>query len=259
MNNIQSAILGIVQGIGEFLPISSSAHLVILPFLMGWDYQGLNYDVMLHMGTLLAIGIYFYKEWFVFIREGLLNPKSRDGKFFWLLVIATIPAGAAGLLLKDMAETTFRNPLWIAFNLAFFAIVLYIADRKSSRKKIFYDLNLKGALLIGAFQALAIMPGTSRSGITITAALLMGFNREHSAKISFFLAMPIIFGAGLLEATHLSIADINAPFIIGLVAAFISGWLSIKFLLNFLKNHSLNIFVIYRLVLAGIIAVTILL
>ena len=127
MTIIQSTILGIVQGIGEFLPISSSAHLVILPFLCGWDYQGLSYDVM-------------------------------------LLVIATFPAGIAGLLLKDLAATTFRDPLWIAFNLAFFAIVLYIADRKSSRNKIFYDLNLKGALLIGFFQALAIMPALRNCG-----------------------------------------------------------------------------------------------
>lgn len=258
MTIIQATILGIVQGIGEFLPISSSAHLVILPFLFSWDYQGLSYDVMLHMGTLLAIVLYFYKDWIIFIRKGLTEPKSKDGKFFWLLVIGTIPAGIAGLLLKDLAETAFRNPLWIAFNLAFFAIALYIADRKSSRKKIFYDLNLKGALLIGIFQALAIMPGTSRSGITITAALLLGFKREDSAKISFFLAMPIIFGAGLIESLHFSPADINTAFIIGLLVSFISGWLSIKFLLSFLKNHSVNIFVIYRLILAGIILIAVL-
>ncbi|MEA3306974.1 MAG: undecaprenyl-diphosphate phosphatase [Elusimicrobiota bacterium] len=256
MTILQSTILGIVQGIGEFLPISSSAHLVILPFFCGWDYQGLSYDVMLHMGTLLAIVLYFYKDWLVFIRKGLTKPKSRDGKFFWLLVIATFPAGIAGLLLKDLAATTFRDPLWIAFNLAFFAIILYIADRKSSRNKIFYDLNLKGALLIGFFQALAIMPGTSRSGITITAALLLGFKREDAAKISFFLAMPIIFGAGLVESRHFSIADINTAFIVGLLVSFIAGWLSIKFLLNFLKNHSVNLFVMYRVILAGIILFT---
>ena len=249
MTELHAVILGILQGVGEFLPISSSAHLALAPYIFGWQYQGLAYDVMLHLGTLAAIILYFAKDWIQIIRAGLAGPKEKDGRALWLLAAGSVPAAVAGLALKDLAETTFRNPLWIAFNLVFFSAVIYAADRKPAQKFRLEDLNFKDIILIGLAQSVALMPGASRSGMTIMAALFLGYARYDAARLSFLLATPVIFGAGLLEVRKIHAADLNAAFAAGLIASFIAGLASIKFLLAYLKTRDLKPFLVYRVAL----------
>lgn len=184
MTVFDAVLLGLLQALGEFLPISSSAHLVLLPYFRGMEYQGLAFDVILHAATLLAVLLYFAKDWFVLVKEGLTKPASKDGRMLWYLAAATVPAGLAGLLFKDWAEHAFRNPLMMAACLMVFACVLWWADRKGGHNDG-RQITFKTLMLIGCAQALAIMPGVSRSGITITAALLLGLSRSASARISF--------------------------------------------------------------------------
>jgi undecaprenyl-diphosphatase len=252
MELIKAVFLGIVQGLGEFLPISSSAHLVLVPKLLGWEYQGLTYDVMLHLGTLVALVIYFRKDWIKIISDGLGAPSTADGKILWYLVAGTIPAGIAGVLLEKKAEDTFRAPAEMAVFLMAFAVVLYWADRRAAEKsdKV---LNLGNAIIIGAAQALALMPGVSRSGITITAALLLGFGRSEAARVSFLFSVPVIAGAALLQLRHVTADMITVPFVSSFLAALISGWFAVKFLMGFLRTHTLKPFVYYRLALGAFI------
>lgn len=248
MTVFDAVLLGLLQALGEFLPISSSAHLVLLPFLRGEAYQGVAFDVMLHLATLLAVLLYFAKDWYVIIKDGLTRPKSPQGKMLWFLALATLPAAAAGLLCKDWAETVFRSPLMIAVCLMVFALVLWLADRKASGQSR-AAVTLKAMLIIGCAQALALMPGVSRSGITITAALFLGFSRGQSARISFLLSAPVIAGAAVLELSHLTLADVNAPLVWGFVSAFLGALFVIGGLMKYIKTHSFNVFVIYRLLL----------
>lgn len=248
MTVFDAILLGILQALGEFLPISSSAHLVLLPYFRGQHYQGLAFDVMLHVATLLAVLLYFWKDWYQLIKDGLTQPFSPQGRTIWYLALGTVPAALAGLLLGDWAETSFRNPLMIAICLMVFAVILWGADRKAGNQTA-TALNLKTILLIGCAQALAIMPGVSRSGVTITAALLLGLSRAASARVSFLLSAPVIGGAAVLELHNLSWSEINAPFIGGFISAFIGALLVIGWLMKFIKTHSFNIFVIYRLLL----------
>ncbi len=162
MTELHAVILGILQGVGEFLPISSSAHLALAPYLFGWQYQGMAYDVMLHLGTLLAIVICFAGDWLDIIKAGLTRPKEKEGRLLWLLAAGSVPAAVAGLLLNHKAEHAFRNPLWIAFNLIFFSMFIYLADRSASQKKTAGDQNLKDIVIIGLAQYVALMPGASR-------------------------------------------------------------------------------------------------
>ena len=241
-------ILGLLQALGEFLPISSSAHLVLLPFFTGQEYQGITFDVMLHLATLLAVVLYFAKDWYTIIKDGLSRPRSHEGKTMWLLVLATFPAAIAGVLFHNQVETAFRNPISIAICLMVFAVLLGWADRKATLSDR-AQINLKNLLIIGCAQALALMPGVSRSGITITAALLLGFSRPQSARISFLLSTPIIAGAALLEITHLSPADINASLICGFISAFIGALAVIGWLMKYIKTNSFAVFVWYRILL----------
>ena len=256
MTIFQAVILGLVQAAGEFLPVSSSAHLALMPRLLGTAYQGLTYDVMLHAATLFAVLFYFRKEWFHIIKDGLTKPKSEEGKILWLLAVATIPAAVAGILFQKQIENTLRSPLIMAGALIFFALVLFYADKKGGKGGAL--MNIKNMLVIGCAQAVALIPGTSRSGITITAALLLGFGREESAKISFLLSVPVIAGAFVMKARHINPADINAAFIAGFLTALICGWLFIKFLMRYLQKHNFNIFVVYRIILGIVIIVTVL-
>ena len=244
--------MGVLQALGEFLPISSSAHLVLLPFFRGEAYQGIAFDVMLHVATLLAVLLYFAKDWFQIIKNGLTRPQTTEGKTLWYLALGTVPAGIAGFLLQDWAETVFRNPVMIAVCLMVFAVILYVADRKAGNQTE-TDLTLKTVLLIGCAQALAIMPGVSRSGITITAALLLGLSRSASARVSFLLSAPIIGGAAVLELHNITPADINVPFVWGFVSAFLGALFVIGFLMKYIKTHSFNVFVVYRLLLGAAI------
>ena len=252
MTIFDAVLLGLLQALGEFLPISSSAHLVLLPYLRGQAYQGLAFDVMLHVATLLAVLLYFWKDWYELIKNGLTRPRSPEGKTIWYLALGTVPAGLAGILFGDWAETTFRNPLMIAVCLMIFAVILWLADRKAGRQTGSL-LDLKTVLLIGCAQALAIMPGVSRSGVTITAALLLGLSRAASARVSFLLSAPVIGGAAVLELHNLSWADVNGPFIWGFISAFIGAILVIGWLMKFIKTHSFNVFVVYRLLLGAFI------
>ena len=256
MTIFDAVLLGIVQALGEFLPISSSAHLVLLPYLRGHAYQGIAFDVMLHAATLLAVLLYFANDWYTLLKQGLTNPKSKHGRMLWYLAAATMPAGIAGLLFNDWAETTFRSPLLIACCLIGFACLLWLADRQSGTRNgdpDIYTVPFFSVFLIGVAQALAIMPGVSRSGVTITAALFLGLSRSAAARISFLLSTPIIAGAALLECTKLTAADFTAPLLWGVVSAFIGGLLVIGGLMRYIKTHSFDVFVYYRWMLGAAI------
>ncbi len=256
-------VLGIVQGIGEFLPISSSAHLIIVRWLFGWDpiinQVGGNIDialdVALHVGTLIAVLIYFFQDWLELIVNGLtMGLKNKEGKIFWYLVAATIPGGIAGLILESKMEALFRSqPLIIAAGLAIMGVVLYYVDKNVMQRISFERITFKQAMLIGLSQALALIPGVSRSGITMTTARLMGFTREAAAKFSFLLATPIIAGAALKHAPDIIHNVANPLFLVGTVTSAIVGLFCISFLLKYLQKNNFAIFAIYRLAMAALI------
>jgi undecaprenyl-diphosphatase len=247
---LHAIILGIVQGLTEALPISSSAHLVIVPWLFKWHYQGLSFDVALHLGTAAAFIVYFFKDWMEMLRSAFTKNKMSKNNIFWFIVIATIPGAAAGLILEKKAETIFRSPLSIAAMLFLFAVILWLADHIGKKGRSMEEMDLKTAFVIGLAQAIAIMPGVSRSGITMTAGLFQGFSREAAAKFSFLLATPIIIAAGVLKLSKLHASDLNNVFWLGLASSAVSGFIGIRFLLGFVKKSNLNIFVLYRIVLA---------
>ena len=259
MSVIQAIILGIVQGIGEFLPISSSAHLILVPFLFGWEESSMAFDIALHFGTLLAVLVVFFKEWWnLFI--GALNDfkdkkRTTEGKMFWYLVIATIPGALAGLLLDDIIENVFRNKIWlIALFLAIMGVLIYLGDMwatKHYKKETTYDkITLKQAFLVGCSQAFAVFPGFSRSGTTILAGRLMGISKEAITKFTFLLSVPIICGATILKVGDLEFTN---EVIIGIVTSFVVGIISIKFLLSYIKKHDFSVFAFYRIIIAIIV------
>ena len=262
MNTIQALILGVVQGITELLPISSSAHLNILPWLFGWDTQqsyieaAEGFDVALHFGTLLAIVLFFYKDWIKLIKGGyqlaIKKEKSFEGKMFWYLVAATIPGGIIGLLLDKFVGDALKQPLIIATALLVMGIILYIVDKKAPSKVKYEKMNFKQTFLIGLSQCLAFIPGVSRSGITMTTGRMMGIDRESTAKYTFLLATPIVFAATVLKIKDFVF---SVPFFVGVIASFVVGAIVIKFLLNYLKKGSFKIFAIYRIVFAILIVV----
>lgn len=254
MSVITAVILGLVQALGEFLPISSSAHLVLVPYFGAQSYQGVAFDTALHLATLLALITYFWRDLLSLTRAGLTAPRSDNGRLFWYIGLATVPAGLAGFLLQDTVETHFRSPLLIAAMLVIFACVLMYADkRKPALKRTVFALG--PMMLIGCAQALALMPGVSRSGVTISAALLLGFGRAAGARISFLLSIPVIAGAAVLEFKDMPAANIDAPLAAGFLTALICGFLVIKFLMKFIQGHNFDVFVYYRWALgAAIIA-----
>lgn len=238
MTYFQSILLGIVQGLGEFLPISSSAHLVIMPWLFRFPDPGLTFDVALHFGTLLALLVYFWKDWIKIIRE--------KRHLFFFVVLATIPGAAAGYFLEKFAETIFRHPLLVALNMSLLGAVLLYADRKRETGKMTDQIGLRDALIIGFSQALALVPGVSRSGITITAGLFCGFSRSTAAFFSFLLAMPITVGACVFKMKHLFENGAGGVEWTGIAVSAIVGFLSIKYLLKYVQTHNYRIFVYYR-------------
>lgn len=248
MTILQAVILGIVQGLGEFLPISSSAHLVLIPWLFGWQDPGLTFDVALHMGTLLAVVIYFWRDWVSLLKGAISTKPSYERRIFWYLVFATIPGAAIGLALESKAETVFRNPLLIGVMLIVMGILLYLADRRRQLRTM-DTMTFSDAILIGLSQALAIIPGVSRSGSTMTVARWLSLTREDAARFSFLMSTPIVMGAGILSMRHLQLTDINTAFIVGVITSFIIGILSISFLLRYLKTSDFKIFVGYRFLL----------
>jgi undecaprenyl-diphosphatase len=249
----QGVVLGLVQGLTEFLPVSSSGHLILVPHVFGWPDQGLGFDAVMHLGTLAALLAYFRRE----LMDMVSGALSR--RLAVLLVLATIPGGLVGVLLEKLVESKLRSPLLIACTTAGWGIVMWIADRRAApASRMPGDplerVSLGQALTVGCAQALALIPGTSRSGITITAGLFSGFDRATAARFAFLLGIPITAGAGSLKLLHLLKEGIppgeGGPLIAALITAFVSGWFAVWFLVSYLKTRSLQPFVIYRLLLA---------
>ncbi len=266
---VQALIMGIVQGLTEFLPISSSGHHIIVPFLFGWDDAFINslaFSVMLHLGTLVALLVYFRADWLRLVPAGFAAIRDRsfrgdpDRILAWLLVAATIPAAIAGFLFSDIIETQIRQVGLVAVMLVVGAAIMWTADHVGRRTKDVGDVTFPVAVGIGAAQALALVPGISRSGISISAGRFAGLDRPAAARFAFLMATPITLGAIVFEARKLisgesGVAVEVVPLIVGLVASLVSGFLAIHFMLRYLRTRSLDIFVWYRLVLAAIVLV----
>jgi undecaprenyl-diphosphatase len=252
----RAIVLGILQGLGEFLPISSSGHLIVLPWLLGWPDSGLAFDVALHLGTLLAVGLAFWRDWARLLAagfRGLASGRPLDdpgARLLLYLALASVPGALAGLLLDDWAETAFRSPGLVALMMALMGLVLWAADRRAGRGGG-EVVSFRDAMLIGVAQALAIVPGTSRSGATISMALFLGHRREAAARFSFLLALPITLGAALVKVPDLvgGGADLG-PVVAGAVAAAVSGLVAIRVLLSYVRTRTYSPFVVYRLVFA---------
>lgn len=259
MTVVQSLILGVIQALTEFLPISSSGHLNVFPWIFGWEIPE-SFDIALHLGTLLAIGIFFFKDWIALIKGGyrrvVKKEESTEGKIFWYLVIATIPAGVLSLVLDKISEKLVGGNLnlemgLIAAALIILGIVLYIVDKKSKSEIKYEEIGLKQSILIGLSQAIAAaFPGVSRSGITMTIARALKVDRESAAKFSFLLATPITAAAVLVKIKDF-VFDI--PFFVGVFTSFILGLIIIKFFLEYLKKGSFKVFAIYRVIFGIVI------
>ena len=259
MSVFQALVLGLVQGLTELLPISSSAHLNILPWLFSWNSIPESFDVALHAGTLLAIGIFFFKDWINLIigayKQVVKKEKNREGTMFLYIVLATIPGGIIGFILDKYCEEILTKPLIIAIALIIMGIILYLVDKYKKSEVDYEHLTLKQTFVIGVSQALAFIPGVSRSGITMTTARSMGIKREAAAKFSFMLSAPIVLAATVLK---LSEFEFTIPFFVGVFVSFIIGLFVIKFLMNYLQKGSFKAFAIYRVIFGLIIIIRLL-
>ncbi len=244
----QAIILGTVQGLTEFLPVSSSAHLFLVRWLLRWPEPGLAFDVVLHLGSLLALLAYYWRDW-LDMGMSLADGRAMPRRLLFMLVIASIPGAIIGVLLEKQAETTFRSPVLIATTLALMGIALWACDSIGSRKRKIEDITFVDALLIGLSQALAIIPGVSRSGATITTARLLGIDRPDAANFSFLMATPIIAGAGMLEVHKLFHSGLAAQLGCGFVASAVFSILAIVGLLRFVLTRSYQPFAIYRIII----------
>jgi len=256
----QSIILGIVQGITEFFPISSTAHLALVPWIFSWKDPGLSYNVALHFGSLFAIIIYFRKTWQLIITEFLRGIRKLSftnlhyGRLGLFIIIATIPAVISGLLFEQYAAGILRDPMIIAASLLIFGLLLLYSNSVSKEEKSIKDITVKDCLIIGLAQAFAIIPGASRSGVTITGALLRNFKTEEAAKFSFMLAAPLIIGATVYESKDMAFDSIvQIPFLVGIIVSAIFAFLAIKYLLRFVRFSGYKYFVYYRIILAFVI------
>ena len=264
MSIFQSIILGIIQGIGEFLPISSSAHLIIIPYLFNWSEHSLAFDVALHFGTLIAVLFVYFKDWWELFKGAfnkvVYKKNSFNNKMFWFLVLATIPGALIGKLFEEPIENVLRsNYVIIAIALAVMGILIYLGDKWAAKKyknkeTDFEHLTLKQTFIIGLSQALAVIPGFSRSGTTILTARLMGVSRSAAAKFTFLLSVPIIFGATVLKLPDM-IIGFSPELIVGIIVSAVVGVISIKFLLRYIKKHDFAIFAYYRVIIAIIVLV----
>jgi len=259
MELFQVIILAIVQGLTEFLPVSSSAHLILTPIIFNWQDQGLAFDVAVHVGTLLAVVSYFRKELIKMTRSWSRSVVTRkfdaDAKLAWAVLFGTIPVGLAGLIFKDYIEINLRSPLVIAIATLVFAFFLWIADRYAKQERDEYNIRWTDVLMIGLAQALALIPGTSRSGATMTAALLMGLTRQAAARFSFLLSIPtIVLGGGLvcIELIQSKVSVDWSSLALAVALSALSAWVCIHFFLKLLDRYGMMPFVIYR-VLLGIL------
>jgi undecaprenyl-diphosphatase len=256
MSYFEAFFLALIQGLTEFLPISSSAHLILPSAVLGWDDQGLAFDVAVHVGTLAAVVIYFRNEVVTLLRaffESVFKKEhTKESKLAWMIILATIPAGLAGLFLNDLIELYLRSAYVIAITTIVFGLLLWYADKNAPQNQDEYQTTWKQALICGLAQAMAMIPGTSRSGATITAALYLGFTREAAARFSFLMSIPIIFLAGGYLGSKL-VASGEAvawgPIALGILVSFISAYLCIHFFLKLISRMGMTPFVIYRLAL----------
>jgi undecaprenyl-diphosphatase len=270
--SIQALIMGLTQGLTEFIPVSSSGHLVLIPWLFGWKdpfIDSVLFTVVLHMGTLLALLVYFWRDWLKLIPAGLAAIRDRsfkgdpDRKMAFLLITATIPAVLVGPIFDTKLEELVREPARIALMLCVGAAILWLADRWGSKKREMDSMSFPEALGIGVAQTIALGPGISRSGISISAGLFMGLSREAAARFSFLMATPVVAGAGLWEARKLLTheAGVNPEVnlvVIGFIAAAISGLFAIRFMLAFLRRQPVTVFVVYRVAAAILVFVVLL-
>lgn len=267
MTIFQAIVLGIVQGFSEFLPISSSGHLILTRWLFGWNEIGdpsveKAVDVALHFGTLAAVLGYFWRDLLSYVVEGVRliwrreKPVSTDGRIAWLLVVATIPAAAIGFFFEDAIDDKLGTPFIIAISLIVFGVLMWWADRQVGERAL-DKLNLPDSIKLGVVQALALNPGTSRSGITITGARALGFDRDAAARLSFLLSVPVVGGAVVLKLGGLLVegvpAGLGAPLLVGIVASAISGWIAVWGTMRLIRTRSFTPFVIYRIVIGVVI------
>ena len=258
---LAAAILGLVQGLTEFLPVSSTAHLILVSGALGLDPDrfGLAFDVALHLGTALAVLLYFASTWIALVRDVF----ARRWRMPLLVVVGTIPAALAGVLLQSAVETTLRSPVWIVVGLVAGSIIIVAAERYATQQRAAGDLTLAEAVYVGAAQAVALLPGISRSGITISAGLTRGMRRSDATRFSFLLATPVILGAGaktLLDARKAEALFAEPGVLaVGFVVSLLAGLAAVAFLIRFLRLHSLSWFVVYRLVLAAAVLAALLL
>jgi undecaprenyl-diphosphatase len=272
LSDWQALVLGIVQGATELLPISSSGHLILVPWVAGWHYLeqhpdfNKTFDVALHLGTLVAVVLYFWRDvvrlvraWFRSVRRKSIS--TAEEQVAWIVVVATVPAAIAGAAGESFIEDHLGQPWQIAIFLAVFAVILWVADRVAARRSI-EDIGWKGAVGVGLAQCLALMPGVSRSGVTITAGRFMRLDRDQAARLSFLLLIPIVFGAAVLKG----VKDVAfgglppgsaGPFVVGMLAAAVVGLVAIWGLLGYVRRHTYTVFVLYRLAVAATILVVI--
>jgi undecaprenyl-diphosphatase len=257
MTVYQALVLGVLQGLAEFLPISSSAHLALAPWAFGWPEPGLAVDVALHVGTLVAVLVYFREEWIRLIvaageivrTQRIQTPEQRRVIY---LIVATIPGGLAGVALNDYAESTFRSPLLIGSALAAMGVLLWIVDKARPATRPLESIRWSDAILVGIAQAFAILPGVSRSGATITAGRALELDRESAATFSFLMSMPIIAAAAIFKVPHLLHAGgAGTPLVVGVLASAASGWLAIEIVMRYVRTHSYGAFAVYRVVIGA--------
>jgi len=259
MTPLQAIALGIIQGLSEFLPISSSAHLTLAPWLLGWEDPGLAFDVALHLGTLIAVLWYFRMEWIALVKAafGILTTgrvETPEKRRVVYLIIATIPGAIGGYLLQSRAESAFRDPQLIAIALIVMGIVLWLVDKLVDQQRVLGEMRWIDGLLIGLSQVIALIPGVSRSGSTISTARGLRFDRESAAEFSFLMSMPIIAAAVIMEGPKaLQQGGLTNELMSGVVASAISGWLAISILMRFVSRHSYGIFGFYRVALGLVV------
>jgi undecaprenyl-diphosphatase len=266
----QAIVMGIVQGLTEFLPVSSSGHLIVVPYLAGWNdpfITSLAFSVMLHIGTLVALLVYFRADWLRLVPAGLAVIRDRsfdsdpDRRLAWLIAIATVPALIIGGLLNETVETRFRQVGIVALMLVVGGAILWLAERRGSQRLLSVDLTFPKALGIGLAQALALIPGISRSGISISAGLFAGLDRESAARFSFLMATPVTAAAAVYETYKIASGDVAfdvqaGPLVAGMLASMVAGFVAIAGLIRFLRTRSTNVFIAYRIVLAAVVLVT---
>jgi len=259
MTVFQAIVLGLVQGLSEFLPISSSAHLALTPWLFGWEPPGLAFDVALHIGTIVAVLWYFRDEWRKLLAAAAAIVRTRrvEGSEQWrvlLLILATIPAALGGFLLQDLAETAFRAPVITAIALIALGILLWAVDHYVPKRRTLEELTWVDALTIGIAQVVALVPGVSRSGATITAGRALQLDRQAAAVFSFLMSMPITIGAAIVKVPEaIGENGIGLPLVAGILASAVSGWLAISVLLRYVASNNYTLFAVYRVVLGGVV------